>query len=72
MGKRIAFDCPLDPGLGVRGERDVHVAIDGPDGRRCRSDIVKVNSFLEMALFRFCYYSMQLDVKEMQGDTSAW
>ena len=43
MGKRIAFDCPLDPGLhGVRGERDVHVAIDGPDGRRCRSDIVKV------------------------------
>ena len=41
MGKRIAFDCPLDPGLGVRGERDVHVAIDGPDGRRCRSDIVK-------------------------------
>ena len=45
MGKRIAFDCPLDPGLGVRGERDVHVAIDGPDGRRCRSDIVKVNIF---------------------------
>ena len=42
VGKRIAFDCPLDPGLGVRGERDVHVAIDGPDGRRCRSDIVKV------------------------------
>ena len=45
MGKRIAFDCPLDqagPHGNVRSERDVHVAIDGPDGRRCRSDIVKV------------------------------
>jgi hypothetical protein len=45
VGRKIAFDCPLDPESGARSEKDVHVSIDGPDGRKCRSDVVKFDEY---------------------------